>query len=133
MSGSRIPSADNQNKKTVKRSGHPQLTRITLKRSTPIEEKRNDEETCHKRKDFILSLQPEGILYNHNCIFIDEAGFNINMIKGHTRSKAGAPAFVKTKIKRATNVTILFALSAEGVESCHAKIVKGGTTVSMKY
>ncbi|OAD70926.1 Homeodomain-like DNA binding domain-containing transcription factor [Phycomyces blakesleeanus NRRL 1555(-)] len=104
------------------------VERITLKRSTPIEEKRNNEETRHKIKDFILNLQPEGILYNYNCIFIDETEFNINMIKGRSQSKAGAPAFVKTKTKRATNVTIIFALSAEGVESYHAKIVNGGTT-----
>lgn len=55
--------------------------RLTLKRSTPKEEKRNDPVTLLKRKKFVLiSLQPEGILHNSNCIFIDEAGFNINMI-----------------------------------------------------
>ncbi|OAD77378.1 Homeodomain-like DNA binding domain-containing transcription factor [Phycomyces blakesleeanus NRRL 1555(-)] len=104
------------------------VERITLKGSTAMEEKRNYEETRRKRKKFISSLLREGILYNQNCIFIGEADFNISMIKGRSRSKAGLPAFVKTKTKRATSVTMLFALSAEGVESCHARVVKDDTT-----
>lgn len=104
------------------------VERLTLKRSTAMEEKRNDIVTLQKRKDFVMSLQPEGILYNKNCIFIDEAGFNINMVKGRARAKAGERAVIVTKTKRAKNVTILFALSADGVESCHAKVVEGGTT-----
>jgi hypothetical protein len=104
------------------------VERITLKRSTPMEEKRNDPNTLLKRKEFVMSLQPEGILYNQNCIFIDEAGFTVNMVKGRARAKEGEPALVKTKSKRAKNITILLALSTEGVESCHAKIVDGGTT-----
>ncbi|OAD68851.1 Homeodomain-like DNA binding domain-containing transcription factor [Phycomyces blakesleeanus NRRL 1555(-)] len=72
------------------------FVRITLKRATPIEEKRNNEITLAKRHDFILSLQPEGILYYQNCIFIDEAGFNFNLIKGRARTKAGQPALVMT-------------------------------------
>lgn len=80
-----------------------------------------------------MSLQPEGILYNKNCIFIDEAGFNINMVKGRARAKAGQRALIKTSTKRAKNVTILFAISADGVKSCHAKIVDGGTTGTYKY
>ncbi|KAI9336058.1 hypothetical protein BD770DRAFT_299451, partial [Pilaira anomala] len=97
------------------------IERITLKKSTPMELKRNDPTTLKQRKEFVMSLQPEGVLYNMNCIFIDEAGFNVNMIKGRARAKAGKPAFVKTCTKRAKNVSIFFALSAFGVESCHVK------------
>lgn len=33
------------------------------------------------KENNLRSLQPEGILYNSNCVFIDEAGFNIiNMV-----------------------------------------------------
>ena len=64
------------------------VARLTLKRATPMEEKRNDYDTLKKRKEIVGSLQPEAILYNKNCIFIDEAGFNINMIKGRARAKA---------------------------------------------
>lgn len=59
-----------------------------------MEEKRNDPTTLEKRKEFVMSLKLEGILFNMNCIFIDEAGFNANMIKDRARSKAGKPAFI---------------------------------------
>ena len=73
-------------------------------------------------------MQLEGILCNQNCIFIDEAEFNVSIIKSRARSKAEKPAFVETKTKRATNITTLLALSNDGIESCRVKVVKGGTT-----
>ncbi|OAD79385.1 Homeodomain-like DNA binding domain-containing transcription factor [Phycomyces blakesleeanus NRRL 1555(-)] len=119
-------------KSNIQVSGSPHhlcyIERITLKKAVPIEVKRKDEVTLRKRCDFILSLQLKEILYSQNCIFIDEASFNINLIQGRVRAKAEEHALVPTKFKRAKNVTILFALSSEGVELCHTKIVEGETT-----
>lgn len=50
----------------------------TLKIAKPLTLKRNDKDTLQKRFDFDEKVTKEDIKYNHNCIFVDEAGFNIS-------------------------------------------------------
>jgi transposase len=100
---------------------------FTLKRTKPVEEKRNSPEVIKSRAYFVSKLQDLGISYKTNCIFVDEAGFNSNLIRGKGYSKRGENAIVKTKTKRALNITILAAISYQGVEDVTAKMVKGGT------
>lgn len=101
---------------------------FTLKRTKPVEVRRNDPRTLEKRKDFIVDLAKKGAIYTDNCIFIDEAGFNANLIRGQGWSKKGEESVVTTRTKRALNLSILAAISFHGVERFEAKIVKGGTT-----
>lgn len=50
-----------------------------------------------------------------NCVFIDEAGFNINMKNNWAWSAKGSPAVVKTPLTRAANRTIIGAICATTV------------------
>ncbi|CEP11679.1 hypothetical protein [Parasitella parasitica] len=104
---------------------------FTLKRTKPVEEKRNDSTTLQKRRDFILKLAKDGIIYDKNCIFVDEASFDANLIHGEGWSKKGEERSVTTRSKRALTLTILAAISYQGVERVNAKIVRGGTTGSI--
>ncbi|OAD74856.1 Homeodomain-like DNA binding domain-containing transcription factor [Phycomyces blakesleeanus NRRL 1555(-)] len=47
---------------------------------------------------------PKEIFYSQNCIFINEAGFNFNLVKGRARVKAEEYALMPTKSKRAKNI-----------------------------
>lgn len=51
--------------------------------------------------------------YLTNCVFVDEAGFNINMRSHNARSVRGTPEIVETP----TTHTILGATTAQGVIS----------------
>ncbi|CAO0796517.1 unnamed protein product [Mucor circinelloides] len=101
---------------------------FTLKRTKPVEEKRNDPTTIARRKAYVDNMPIDGVSYKTNCIFLDEAGFNANLIRGEGWSRKGENSVVKTKTKRALNITILAAISYQGVESIQAKVVPGGTT-----
>lgn len=101
---------------------------FTLKRTKPVEEKRNTPSTIAKRKAYVDNMPIDGVSYKTNCIFLDEAGFNSNLIRGEGWSRKGENSIVKTKTKRALNITILAAISYQGVESIQAKVVPGGTT-----
>ncbi|CEP08503.1 hypothetical protein [Parasitella parasitica] len=63
--------------------------------------------------------------------FVDEAGFNANLIRGQGWSKKGENSIVKTKTRRAINVFIPGAISYQGVESVQAKMVAGATTAAI--
>lgn len=104
---------------------------FTMKRTKPVEEKRNTPEVIKSRKEFESKLQELGISYKTNCIFVDEAGFNANLIRGRGYSRKGEDAVVKTKTKRAVNVTILAAISYQGVEDVTAKMIPGGTNADL--
>ncbi|OAD67998.1 hypothetical protein PHYBLDRAFT_151080 [Phycomyces blakesleeanus NRRL 1555(-)] len=74
---------------------------FTLKQTKAVEERRNDPDVTETRRKFVESLPELGVVYVAHCIFIDEAGFNT---------------------KRALNISILAAISNNGVESMSAKL-----------
>ncbi|KAG1092200.1 hypothetical protein G6F42_019259 [Rhizopus arrhizus] len=97
---------------------------FTLKRTKPVEEKRNDPTTIARRKAYVDNMPIDGVSYKTNCIFLDEAGFNATLLE----VKDGENSVVKTKTKRALNVIIRAAISYQGVESIQAKVAPGGKT-----
>jgi len=103
---------------------------FTLKRTKPVEEKRNDPTTIARRKVYVNNMMPNdgASYYKTNCIFLDEAGFNANLIRGEGWSRKSENSIEKTKTKRTFNITILAAISYQGAESIQAKVVPGGTT-----
>lgn len=103
--------------------------RFVMKRVTKVHDRRNADETIRKRQDFCKELLAEGVVkYDRNCIFVDEAGFNVNMVRGRARAKPGQPAVVHTESQRGKNITIIMAISNYGLEMCDVKIVDAGTT-----
>jgi len=102
---------------------------FTLKRTIPVEERRNTQEQLLNRQRYAMNIMmDERIRYRLNCIFIDEAGFNANLIRGEGWSKKGHDSIVTTRYKRAMNVTIIAAISYNGVVNISAKSLPGGTT-----
>jgi transposase len=53
------------------------------------------------------------------------------LIRGRGYSKKGKDEIVKTKTKRAINISVLAAISYHGVENLSAKQVPGGTTATI--
>ncbi|CEP17317.1 hypothetical protein [Parasitella parasitica] len=104
---------------------------FTLKRTKPVEEKRNDPTTIAKRNACVENMQFDSVSYKINSIFVDEAGFDANLIREQGWSKKGESSIVKTKTKRAINVSILAAISYQGVEIIQEKMVNGGTTAAI--
>ncbi|CEP12687.1 hypothetical protein [Parasitella parasitica] len=102
---------------------------FTLKRTKAVEERRNTSETIQQRYEYVVQRLPErGISYKTNYIFVDEAGFNANLIRGQGYSKKGSTSVVFNATKRAVNMSILAAISHHGVEDVSVKLVKGSTT-----
>ncbi|CEP12533.1 hypothetical protein [Parasitella parasitica] len=82
---------------------------FTLKRTKPVEEKRNDPTTIPKRNAYVENMQFDGVSYKTNYIFVDD----------------------KDGQRRAINVSILAAISYQGVKSVQTKMVAGGTTAAI--
>ncbi|KAI5970613.1 hypothetical protein CANMA_000354 [Candida margitis] len=58
--------------------------------------------------------QKDKIDFEKNCIFIDEAGFNISMRREYGWSKVGEKAVLKVPVTRGLNVSFLRAISSKG-------------------
>ncbi|CEP18856.1 hypothetical protein [Parasitella parasitica] len=76
--------------------------------------------------EYINKLLEKGIAYKTNYIFVDEAGFNANLIRSVGYSKEEGQSAVTTQRKRALNVSILAGISYHGVEGVSVKRFKGG-------
>ena len=46
-----------------------------------------------------------------NCVFVDEAGFHTQMIRGHAWSKKGDPAVVQVHTQKGVNISIVGCIS----------------------
>ncbi|CEP19591.1 hypothetical protein [Parasitella parasitica] len=106
---------------------------FTLKQTKAVKEIRNSPETIEQRYDYVVKRLPaeRGISYKTNYIFVNEAAFNANRIRGQEYSKRGSAYAVVNASKRAVNISILVGISYHGVENVSVKIVKGGTTGSI--
>ncbi|KAF7725528.1 hypothetical protein EC973_009558 [Apophysomyces ossiformis] len=77
---------------------------------------RNSEETLKKRKETILQwLADKEMDFDNNCVFLDEAGFNLHMTRTRGWSKKGAPAKTTVPASKGTTITILGAISSAGL------------------
>jgi hypothetical protein len=62
-----------------------------------------------------MKWKDSDIDFEKNCVFIDEAGFNINMRSNWARSTIGTPAFVELDKARAPSHTIIGAIHSSSV------------------
>ncbi|KAG0874569.1 hypothetical protein G6F16_003693 [Rhizopus arrhizus] len=87
-----------------------------MKKLEKISVARNSEETLKKRKETILQwLADKEMDFENNCVFLDEAGFNLHMTRTRGWSKKGAPAKTTVPASKGTTITILGAISSAGV------------------
>lgn len=88
---------------------------VTVKKPTFEPNRRNSPENLLERYEWFLKWKDTDLDFTKNCIFIDEAGFNICMRNNWARSDKGSPAIVKIPQTRSTSHTIIGAIHPSGV------------------
>jgi transposase len=96
---------------------------FSLKRKPRYPIQRNDEEILQKRYEFVQKLFLDSIDYRHNCIFVEESGFNLWLIKGQAYSPKVDKPNVPIYRSRARNISIVAAISNNGVEYSTANLM----------
>lgn len=77
---------------------------------------RNSPEIIQKRKEFILEwLTDKEIDFEKNCVFLDEAGFNLHISRTRGCSKKGKLATAAVYAPRSTYIAILGVISSTGI------------------
>jgi transposase len=86
----------------------------TLKRLSPVPEKRNDQDNIESRfiyASFFLSLSEQ---YSDKIFFLDEVGFNISMRRRRGRSLSGEGAVMIVPTIRSRNISVCCVMSKRG-------------------
>ncbi|OAD71061.1 hypothetical protein PHYBLDRAFT_171124 [Phycomyces blakesleeanus NRRL 1555(-)] len=95
---------------------------LTIKKLEKLPEKRDDVSTIEMRQDRILKWQQlADFNYLSNCVFIDEAGFNMHIKRTFGRSVSGTPAKTTVPMQRGVSITILGAMCERGIVSLSLK------------
>jgi transposase len=89
---------------------------ITLKKLEKIPAARNSDRVIALRKAIIEQYKSEADMdFSKNCVFIDEAGFNLHTQRNHGRSLKGTPAKSTVLTGKGVTFTILGAISQAGI------------------
>ncbi|OAD65449.1 Homeodomain-like DNA binding domain-containing transcription factor [Phycomyces blakesleeanus NRRL 1555(-)] len=93
-----------------------------VKKLEKLPEKRDNVNTIEMRRDRILEWQQlADFNYLLNCVFIDEAGFNMHIKRTFGRSVSGTPAKTTVPMQRGVSITILGAMRKRGIVSLSLK------------
>ncbi|KAG1415261.1 hypothetical protein G6F58_006563 [Rhizopus delemar] len=99
--------------------------RISCKKSYFYPEDRNCPDKIEERWRWVKNLLDNtDIDYQSNCIFIDEAGFHINLRRCFSWSRVGTRSIVKTPKTKAKMTSILGAISPHGVVNVKVRVPK---------
>lgn len=88
---------------------------ITVKKPYFEPEVRNSAENLQTRFEWFMKWKDSDLDFTKNCIFIDEAGFHINMRLNWARPKSGKKAIVKQPQTRAPTHTIIGAIHSSSI------------------
>jgi hypothetical protein len=88
---------------------------ITVKKPTFEAKIRNSVDNLQTRYEWFMKWKGSDVDFEKNCVFIDKAGFNINMRSNWARSAIGTPAFVELEKTRAPSHTIIGAIHSSSV------------------
>ncbi|KAI8077094.1 hypothetical protein BDF21DRAFT_342107, partial [Thamnidium elegans] len=89
---------------------------ITIKKQTFEAKIRNSVDNLQTRYEWFMKWKDSDVDFEKkNCVFIGEAGFNINMRSSWARSAIGTPAFVELEKTRAPSHTIIGAIHSSSV------------------
>ncbi|OAD74848.1 hypothetical protein PHYBLDRAFT_167192 [Phycomyces blakesleeanus NRRL 1555(-)] len=95
---------------------------LTMNKLEKLPEKRDDISTIEMKRDHILEWQQfADFNYLSNCVFIDEAGFNMHIKRTFGRSVSGTPAKTTVPTQRGVSITILGAMCERGIVSLSLK------------
>jgi transposase len=89
---------------------------LTLKKLEKLPATRNSDRVLRLRRERIEEWEATPELdYGKNCVFIDEAGFNLHTQRNYGRSRKGTPAKGIVPTAKGITITILGAISQAGV------------------
>jgi hypothetical protein len=89
---------------------------LTLKKLEKLPAARNSDRVIRLRREKVEECEATLELdYGKNCIFIDEAGFNLHTQRNYGRSRRGTPAKGIVPTAEGITITILRAISQAGV------------------
>lgn len=89
---------------------------LSIKKVQQISEHRNSDETKQKRREAVLGwLTDKDMDFENNCVFLDEAGFNLYISRTRGWSRKGKPCKVLVPKSKGKNITILGAISSAGI------------------
>ena len=88
---------------------------ITVKRPTFEAKIRNSDDNLQARYEWFMKYKDSDLDFDRNCVFVDEAGFSINMRNSWARSTIGTPAIVELEKNRSPSHTIIGAIHSSSV------------------
>ncbi|RCH98005.1 hypothetical protein CU097_008881 [Rhizopus azygosporus] len=88
---------------------------ITIKKLAFNPKVRNSENNLQTRYKWLMKWKDSDLDYTKNCVFIDEAGFNINVRNNWARSAVGTPAQAEIEKNRSPSYTIIGAIHCTSV------------------
>ena len=89
---------------------------LTLKKLEKLPAARNSDRVIALRKEKVEEWERnKDMNFNKNCVFIDEAGFNLHTQSNFGRSIKGTPAKATVPASKGISITILGAISDAGV------------------
>jgi hypothetical protein len=83
---------------------------LSLKQATKYSAERDAPRTIELRLNIVSQWKAAGVDFQNNCVFIDEAEFRSQMMRGRAWSKVGVPANVKVhtqKTQKGINISIV--------------------------
>lgn len=87
---------------------------LLLKRAEIIREECESNKTIKKRKLYIERCKEHNVDHQKNCVFIDEAGFNLHIMRNRAWAPKNKPAKVKVPTQKGTSITIMGRISSAG-------------------
>nr|XP_054605155.1 uncharacterized protein LOC129166557 [Nothobranchius furzeri] len=96
---------------------------ITMKQLYRVPFQRNNARVKELRREYVQRmLAMDGAAQPHECIYIDEAGFNLTKNRRRGRNLIGQRAIVHVPGQRGGNITLCAAISLQGLLHHHAKL-----------
>ncbi|KAG2200873.1 hypothetical protein INT46_006435, partial [Mucor plumbeus] len=86
---------------------------LSLKQASKYTIERDAPRTIDLRYDIINKWKEAGV-DQRNCVFIDEAGFNSQLIRSRAWSKVGTPAKVSVNTQKGVNISIIGCIAPFG-------------------
>ena len=103
--------------------------KVTLKRLEKLPAARNTDRVISLRKEKVEEWEKmQDMDFSKNCVFIDEAGFNLHIQRSFGRSLKGTPAKGTVPTGRGVTVSILGAISEAGVIDISLKKPQAAST-----
>lgn len=97
---------------------------LSLKQTTRWPEARANVDNIQNRYDWVVKWSNTDMDFSKNCVFIDEAGFDINLKPSRAWAPRGQMAVTTTPTTKAPSHTILGAISSVGVINLSIRVPK---------